>query len=74
MPTLDQIFWHTLTLNIVVSKENKELKDENAELKAQSALFEASVIGKYIATLGANLITREERFDRVVIDKMRETK
>jgi len=47
---------------------------ENAELKAQSALFEASVIGKYIATLGAKLITREERFDRVVIDKKIESR
>jgi RNA polymerase primary sigma factor len=47
---------------------------ENAELKAQSALFEAAVIGKYIATLGAKLITREERFDRVVIDKKIESR
>jgi len=42
---------------------------ENAELKAQEALFEATLIGRYIATLGAKLITREERFDRIVIDK-----
>ena len=42
---------------------------ENAELKAQEALFQASAIGKYIGTLGAKLLNREERFDRVVIDK-----
>jgi RNA polymerase primary sigma factor len=42
---------------------------ENAELKAQTALFEASAVGAYIGTLGAKLLTREERFDRIVIDK-----
>ncbi len=42
---------------------------ENAELKAQEALFQASAVGKYIATLGAKLLNREERFDRIVIDK-----
>jgi RNA polymerase primary sigma factor len=42
---------------------------ENAELKAQEALFQASAIGNYIATLGAKLLNREERFDRIVIDK-----
>ena len=42
---------------------------ENAELKAQTALFEASAVGSYIGTLGAKLLNREERFDRVVIDK-----
>ncbi len=42
---------------------------ENAELKAQTALFEASAVGAYIGTLGAKLLNREERFDRVVIDK-----
>ncbi|HEX2855653.1 MAG TPA: RNA polymerase sigma factor RpoD [Opitutaceae bacterium] len=42
---------------------------ENAELKAQEALFQASAIGAYIGTLGAKLLNREERFDRVVIDK-----
>ncbi|MFH1497437.1 MAG: RNA polymerase sigma factor RpoD [Verrucomicrobiota bacterium] len=47
---------------------------ENAELKAQEALFEAAVIGGYIATLGAKLITREERFDRIVIDKKIESR
>src|SRR5690606_18181675 len=47
---------------------------ENAELKAQEALFEAAVIGDYIGTLGAKLITREERFDRIVIDKKIESR
>ncbi len=47
---------------------------ETAELKAQEALFEASVIGGYIATLGAKLLNREERFDRVVIDKKIESR
>jgi RNA polymerase primary sigma factor len=42
---------------------------ENAELKAQEALFQASAIGQYIAVLGAKLLNREERFDRIVIDK-----
>ena len=42
---------------------------ENAELKAQTALFEASAVGAYIGTLGAKLLNREERFDRIVIDK-----
>ncbi|MFI5356926.1 MAG: RNA polymerase sigma factor RpoD [Opitutales bacterium] len=42
---------------------------ENAELKAQEALFQAAAVGAYIATLGQRLLNREERFDRVVIDK-----
>ena len=42
---------------------------ENAELKAQTALFEAAAVGAYIGTLGAKLLNREERFDRIVIDK-----
>ncbi len=42
---------------------------ETAELKAQEALFEASIVGRYIAQLGAKLLNREERFDRIVIDK-----
>src|SRR6187402_67476 len=33
---------------------------ENAELKAQEALFEAAIIGKYIAGLGQKLIDRTE--------------
>ena len=47
---------------------------ETAELKAQEALFEASIIGGYIAQLGAKLLTREERFDRIVIDKKIESR
>ncbi len=47
---------------------------ENAELKAQEALFEAAIIGRYIGTLGAKLLNREERFDRVVIDKKIESR
>jgi RNA polymerase primary sigma factor len=47
---------------------------ENAELKAQEALFQAAAIGNYIATLGAKLLNREERFDRIVIDKKIESR
>ena len=47
---------------------------ETAELKAQEALFQAAVVGKYIATLGAKLLNREERFDRIVIDKKIESR
>jgi len=47
---------------------------ENAELKAQEALFQASAIGGYISRLGAKLLNREERFDRVVIDKKIESR
>ncbi len=47
---------------------------ETAELKAQEALFQASAIGGYIATLGAKLLNREERFDRIVIDKKIESR
>ncbi|MCF7688960.1 MAG: RNA polymerase sigma factor RpoD [Cephaloticoccus sp.] len=42
---------------------------ENAELKAQTALFEATAVGAHIAYLGQRLLNREERFDRIVIDK-----
>jgi RNA polymerase primary sigma factor len=42
---------------------------ENAEFKAQEALFQATAIGSYIITLGQKLIDRQERFDRIVIDK-----
>ena len=42
---------------------------ETAELKAQEALFQAASIGAHIGTLGAKLLNREERFDRIVIDK-----
>jgi len=47
---------------------------ETAELNAQEALFEASIIGGYIGDLGNKLLTREERFDRVVIDKKIESR
>ncbi|MCB1105452.1 MAG: RNA polymerase subunit sigma, partial [Cephaloticoccus sp.] len=42
---------------------------ENAELKAQEALFQATAVGAYICYLGQRLLNREERFDRIVIDK-----
>jgi len=47
---------------------------ETAELKAQEVLFHASAIGAYIAKLGAKLLNREERFDRIVIDKKIESR
>ena len=47
---------------------------ETAELKAQEVLFEAAIIGKYIAGLGQKLIDRTERFDRIVIDKKIESR
>src|SRR5438067_12947998 len=47
---------------------------ETAELKAQEALFQASAFGAYIGGLGAKLLNREERFDRVVIDKKIESR
>jgi RNA polymerase primary sigma factor len=47
---------------------------ETAELKAQEALFEVAIIGKYIADLGQKLIDRTERFDRIVIDKKIESR
>src|SRR5471030_3054041 len=47
---------------------------ENAELKAQTALFEAAIVGQYLGNLGARLLTREERFDRLVIDKKIESR
>jgi len=47
---------------------------ETAELKAQEALFQASAIGAYVAGLGAKLMNREERFDRIVIDKKIESR
>ncbi|MGA3006812.1 MAG: RNA polymerase sigma factor RpoD [Opitutaceae bacterium] len=47
---------------------------ENAELKAQEKLFHAAIIGDYIATLGQKLLNREERFDRIVIDKKIESR
>jgi RNA polymerase primary sigma factor len=47
---------------------------ESAELKAQEALFKASAVGAYVAALGAKLLNREERFDRIVIDKKIESR
>ena len=47
---------------------------ETAELRAQEALFQASVIGGYIVGLGTKLLNREERFDRLVIDKKIESR
>src|SRR5476651_1326374 len=47
---------------------------ENAELKAQTVLFEAAAVGGYIGNLGARLLNREERFDRIVIDKKIESR
>ncbi len=47
---------------------------ETAELRAQEALFEAASISKYIVTLGTKLLNREERFDRIVIDKKIESR
>ncbi len=42
---------------------------ENAELRAQEALFQASIVSRHVLTLGQKLLNREERFDRIVIDK-----
>jgi RNA polymerase primary sigma factor len=47
---------------------------ETAELRAQEALFEAASISKYIVNLGTKLLNREERFDRIVIDKKIESR
>jgi RNA polymerase primary sigma factor len=47
---------------------------ENAEAKAMEALFVASAVGARIGSLGAKLLTREERFDRIVIDKRIESR
>ncbi len=50
------------------------MRIETAELKAQEALFQASIVGAYIGDLGNKLLTREERFDRIVIDKKIESR
>jgi len=42
---------------------------ENAELHAQEALFQAGIVSRHIIALGQKLLNREERFDRIVIDK-----
>jgi len=47
---------------------------ETAELKAQEALFQATKVASYVVTLGEKLLSREERFDRIVIDKKIESR
>ncbi|MBP8962755.1 MAG: RNA polymerase sigma factor RpoD [Opitutaceae bacterium] len=47
---------------------------ETAEAKAQNALFQATKVAQYIITLGQKLLNREERFDRIVIDKKIESR
>jgi len=47
---------------------------ETAELHAQEALFKSGICGQHIATLGDKLLKREERFDRIVIDKKIESR
>jgi RNA polymerase primary sigma factor len=47
---------------------------ETAELTAQDVLFEAAIVGRYVAALGQKLLSREERFDRIVIDKKIESR
>ena len=47
---------------------------ETAEAKAQDALFQATKVAQYIITLGQKLLNREERFDRIVIDKKIESR
>jgi RNA polymerase primary sigma factor len=42
---------------------------ENAELHAQETLFHVGIVSRYISALGQKLLNREERFDRIVIDK-----
>jgi RNA polymerase primary sigma factor len=47
---------------------------ETAELKAQEALFHATKVAGSIVVLGQKLLNREERFDRIVIDKKIESR
>jgi RNA polymerase primary sigma factor len=42
---------------------------ENSELKAQKALFSIGITGSFQIALAQKLLNREERFDRIVIDK-----
>jgi RNA polymerase primary sigma factor len=42
---------------------------ETAEQKAQEVLFSVGLTGRFHVELGHKLLAREERFDRVVIDK-----
>lgn len=47
---------------------------ERAELKAQSILFSVGITSEFHITLAHKLINREERFDRVVLDKKVESR
>ncbi len=47
---------------------------ENAELRAQDALFSTSLTLEYQNTLVQKLLNREERFDRIVLDKKIESR
>jgi len=42
---------------------------ENSELKAQKALFSIGITASFQIALAQKLLNREERFDRIVIDK-----
>ncbi len=42
---------------------------ESAELKAQEALFSVAITSEFTLNLAEKLLNREERFDRIVIDK-----
>ncbi|MFL3656787.1 MAG: RNA polymerase sigma factor RpoD, partial [Opitutales bacterium] len=42
---------------------------EAAELKAQEALFSVGIVSEFTLTLAEKLMNRDERFDRIVIDK-----
>ena len=42
---------------------------EAAELKAQEALFSVAIVSEFTLTLAEKLMNRDERFDRIVIDK-----
>lgn len=42
---------------------------EKAELQAQEALFSVGLVSEFIIELATKLLNRDERFDRIVIDK-----
>ncbi len=42
---------------------------ESAELKAQEALFSVAITSEFTLNLAEKLLNRDERFDRIVIDK-----
>ena len=42
---------------------------ESAELKAQEALFSVAIVSEFTLNLAEKLMNRDERFDRIVIDK-----